>query len=68
MAGNHDHAAIGKIGIEDFNTFAAFAAQWTTDQLNAETRAYLEALPTIRHPASSRWRTAARAARSGSTC
>ena len=47
VAGNHDCAAIGTIGIEDFNTFAALAAQWTTDQLSPETRAYLEALPTL---------------------
>lgn len=47
VAGNHDCAAIGKIGIDDFNTFAALAAQWTADQLSAETRAYLQALPTI---------------------
>jgi diadenosine tetraphosphatase ApaH/serine/threonine PP2A family protein phosphatase len=47
VAGNHDYAAVGKIGTEDFNTFAKFAAQWTTDQLSADVRAYLEALPTM---------------------
>jgi len=47
VAGNHDHAAIGKIGVEDFNPFAALAAQWTTDALADATREYLAALPTI---------------------
>ena len=47
VAGNHDHAAIGKIGVEDFNTFAALAAQWTTENLAEPTREYLAALPTV---------------------
>ena len=47
VAGNHDHAAIGRISIEEFNMFAQFAAKWTTDALSKETREYLEALPTI---------------------
>lgn len=47
VAGNHDHAAIGKIGVEDFNTFAALAAQWTTESLTDPTRAYLATLPTV---------------------
>jgi len=47
VAGNHDCAAVGRIGIEDFNTFAALAAQWTTEQLSADTRTYLQALPTM---------------------
>jgi predicted phosphodiesterase len=49
VAGNHDYAAIGKIGVEEFNTFAALAAQWTTDNLDESTRAYLAALPTVQH-------------------
>jgi diadenosine tetraphosphatase ApaH/serine/threonine PP2A family protein phosphatase len=47
VAGNHDHAAIGKMGVEEFNVFAALAAQWTTEQLSEATREYLGALPTI---------------------
>jgi len=47
VAGNHDCAAVGRIGIEDFNTFAALAAQWTAEQLSEEAKAYLEALPTL---------------------
>ena len=47
VAGNHDHAAIGKIGVEEFNPFAALAAQWTADTLTASTREYLIALPTV---------------------
>jgi diadenosine tetraphosphatase ApaH/serine/threonine PP2A family protein phosphatase len=46
VAGNHDCAVVGRIGLEEFNTFAALAAQWTTEQLSQETRTYLEALPT----------------------
>jgi predicted phosphodiesterase len=47
VAGNHDYAAIGRIGVEDFNTFAALAAQWTTENLADATREYLGALPTV---------------------
>jgi predicted phosphodiesterase len=47
VAGNHDHAAIGNIGVEDFNPFAALAAQWTTDALADATREYLAALPVV---------------------
>jgi diadenosine tetraphosphatase ApaH/serine/threonine PP2A family protein phosphatase len=47
VAGNHDYAAIGRIGIDEFNAFAALAAQWTTDQLTDATRAYIDALPTV---------------------
>jgi diadenosine tetraphosphatase ApaH/serine/threonine PP2A family protein phosphatase len=45
VAGNHDWAAIGKIGTEEFNPAAAAAARWTTEQLLAETREYLLLLP-----------------------
>lgn len=47
VAGNHDHAAIGRIGIEEFNVLARFAAEWTTDEMSPATRAYLDALPTL---------------------
>ena len=45
VAGNHDWAAIGKIGIEDFNPYAAAAARWTAAQLSAEVKEYLKRLP-----------------------
>jgi predicted phosphodiesterase len=47
VAGNHDHAAIGKIGVEEFNPFAALAAHWTAEQLEDSTREFLRGLPTL---------------------
>ncbi len=47
VAGNHDCAAVGRIGTEEFNIFAALAAQWTADELSDVARIYLAALPTI---------------------
>ena len=45
IAGNHDLAAIGAIGIETFNPHAASAARWTANELSVEHRAYLHDLP-----------------------
>ena len=45
VAGNHDWAATGKVGTEEFNPDAAAAAKWTAAQLDAADRAYLDALP-----------------------
>src|SRR2546426_6423493 len=45
VAGNHERAATGAIGTEDFNPDAAAAAQWTKAQLTAEERAVLDGLP-----------------------
>jgi predicted phosphodiesterase len=47
VAGNHDLAAIGKMGTEDFNPIAAEAAHWTARQLSAEERAYLEEMSLV---------------------
>ena len=47
VAGNHDLAACGKMGTEDFNDAAAQAAQWTAEQLSTSSRAYLTELPLI---------------------
>jgi diadenosine tetraphosphatase ApaH/serine/threonine PP2A family protein phosphatase len=47
VAGNHDQAAVGIIGTEAFNSVAAFAAQWTIEQLTDETRAFITARPTL---------------------
>ena len=47
VAGNHDLAACGLMGTEDFNDAAATAARWTAEQLSREARAYLRDLPKI---------------------
>ncbi|MSQ14206.1 MAG: metallophosphoesterase [Dehalococcoidia bacterium] len=47
VAGNHDLAAVGVIGLGDFNPHAAEAAQWAGEQLNEVQRAYLRGLPRI---------------------
>jgi len=44
IAGNHDFAAIGVIGTEDFNPFAAEAVRWTAAQLGLEEQIWLAAL------------------------
>lgn len=46
VAGNHDQAAVGIIGVESFNPVAAYAAHWTAEELTDESRAYLAGLPT----------------------
>lgn len=48
IAGNHDHAAIGKLDISTFNPYAAEAAQWTRRQLTPDGRRYLGGLPYVR--------------------
>jgi diadenosine tetraphosphatase ApaH/serine/threonine PP2A family protein phosphatase len=45
VAGNHDLASVGKLGIESFNQHAAAASRWTTEQLTPEHVAYLSELP-----------------------
>ena len=47
VAGNHERAATGAIGTEDFNPDAAVAAEWTKARLNTEERAFLDALPEV---------------------
>lgn len=47
VAGNHDHAALGKISIEYFNTHAREATLWTRNQLTPEQRDYLARLPLV---------------------
>lgn len=46
VAGNHDWAAIGLLNLEDFNTDARHACQWTQEQLTPESLEYLKNLPT----------------------
>jgi diadenosine tetraphosphatase ApaH/serine/threonine PP2A family protein phosphatase len=47
VAGNHDRAATGQMGVEEFNTDAATAALWTRDHLEEDTAAYLDSLPEV---------------------
>jgi predicted phosphodiesterase len=50
VAGNHDLAAIGAMGVEDFNPVAAEAALWTRDHLSAYERHYLGMRPKVVRP------------------
>jgi diadenosine tetraphosphatase ApaH/serine/threonine PP2A family protein phosphatase len=45
LAGNHDLAAVGRIGTEEFNSNAAAAARWTSRQLRPEQSTWLASLP-----------------------
>jgi diadenosine tetraphosphatase ApaH/serine/threonine PP2A family protein phosphatase len=45
LAGNHDLAAVGRIGTEEFNSNAAAAVRWTARQLGPEQSTWLAALP-----------------------
>ena len=47
VGGNHDFAAVGKRGAEDFNYAAKAAIQWTSSQLSLEDTDFLADLPTI---------------------
>ena len=47
VAGNHDWAAIGKIGTSYFNPDAAAACRWTSEQLSPQDMEYLESLPLV---------------------
>ena len=47
VAGNHDYAALGRIGVENFNTYARQSALWTREQLGPDHAAFLEALPEV---------------------
>jgi len=47
VAGNHDLAACGKMGTEEFNEAAATAARWTAEQLSDTAREYLQGLPMV---------------------
>jgi len=46
LAGNHDLIALGsaEVDVEDFNPEAGAASLWTREQLNAESRRFLESL------------------------
>ncbi len=47
VAGNHDYAALGRIGVENFNTYARQSALWTMEHLGEDHRTFLEQLPEI---------------------
>ncbi len=47
VAGNHDRAATGAMGVEEFNPDAAAAALWTRDQLSPEEATFLDNLPEV---------------------
>ncbi|MCC6386843.1 MAG: metallophosphoesterase family protein [Dehalococcoidia bacterium] len=47
VLGNHDAAAAGLIGTEEFNHLAATAAAWTASVLGESTRAWLRGLPPV---------------------
>jgi diadenosine tetraphosphatase ApaH/serine/threonine PP2A family protein phosphatase len=42
VAGNHDLASIGRLGLEMFNPHAAAANRWTSTRLSDEHRSYLD--------------------------
>jgi diadenosine tetraphosphatase ApaH/serine/threonine PP2A family protein phosphatase len=45
VAGNHEHGALGRLDLDWFNPIAREATEWTRDALDADHRAYLDALP-----------------------
>lgn len=51
VAGNHDLAAVGAIGLEQFNPHAAEALRWTASRLTEDQKGYLAKLPvTLERP------------------
>ena len=50
IAGNHDRAATGAIGVEEFNSDAAEAALWTRERLDEDDQAFLDGLPEVTKP------------------
>jgi predicted phosphodiesterase len=47
VAGNHDHAAIGKLDPAEFNPAGAWAARWTATQLSENDAEFLDKLPLV---------------------
>lgn len=47
VAGNHDLAAAGLIGLEEFNPYAAEAARWTIGQLSDADKSWIQDLPLV---------------------
>jgi predicted phosphodiesterase len=49
LAGNHDHAACGKMDITNFNRIARQKVEWTTKQLSRGELKWLAELPFVAH-------------------
>lgn len=49
VAGNHDLAAVDKLNIDFFNTFARDSALWTRNTLSEEDKNYINGLKLVRH-------------------
>jgi predicted phosphodiesterase len=47
VSGNHDLAAVGAIETDDFNPAAAEASRWGAEQLDADSRRFLETLAPV---------------------
>jgi predicted phosphodiesterase len=47
VAGNHDRAATGMMGTEEFNPAAATSSIWTQAQISQDDAAFLDALPEV---------------------
>lgn len=47
VAGNHDHAAAGVIGLDWFNSYARRAVEWTVERLTSAQTRYLRHLPLV---------------------
>ncbi len=54
VAGNHDRAATGRMGVEEFNPDAASAALWTRDRLSEDDIAFLDGLPEVKYASAGR--------------
>jgi predicted phosphodiesterase len=49
VAGNHDFAAVGKLNIDFFNTYARQSALWTREQLSENDREFLRNLKLVEY-------------------
>lgn len=49
VAGNHDFAAVDKLNIDFFNTYARESALWTRSQLSAEEKNYIKSLKLVEY-------------------
>ena len=47
VAGNHDLAAAGEVGVETFNPFARAAVRWTAERLSPGNADYIRTLPLV---------------------
>jgi len=45
VAGNHEHAVVGRIDLGWFNRYARAAAEWTREHIDSDCVSYLDALP-----------------------